>query len=190
MCMRKRKEVKILGTVKVIFGMMINPSSTIKEAVKNTNAYISVLVSALAFGLFFLQTGLDLYKVGQKDFSYVLFSGGVGFAYGLIGVPLIALVSFVLLKALKTEKDVKWAISSFCLSYSGTLVYGVIGLVFSVVFGWRTAVAFGVTGIIWAIGPLIVTAREIASQSLRVGLVLVTFFSTLVLLSWSLFINL
>src|SRR5690606_8065461 len=129
-------------------GMMINPAGALSGALSN-KWYLSVAVSALAFGLFFIQTGLDLYKTGQKDMSFVLFSVGTGIVYGLLVIPLLAAVIWIILKAVKTDKNLMETISSFCLSYSGALVYGVLGIIFSLALDWKTSVAFGVTGVLW-----------------------------------------
>ncbi len=56
-------------------------------------------------------------------------------AYGLVVIPLIAVILWVILKAVKTEKNLLQAVSVFCLSYSGALVYGTLDLCFL----WRLA---------------------------------------------------
>lgn len=171
--------------IRTIFSMMINPKEALKGAISGTKWYFSLLVSGLAFALFFLQTGLDLYKTGQKGMGYVLLSAGGGFAYGVVAIPLISVIAWVVLKAAKSDKDILWTISSFCLSYSGALVYGILGLVFSLVLGWRTSVAFGVSGVLWAIGPMIITTREMTGGKIGVSVPVATVFSGLVLISWA-----
>jgi hypothetical protein len=175
--------------IKTIFGMMINPAGALKGALSG-RWYSGPAVSALAFGLFFIQTGLDLYKTGQKEWSYVLLSAGTGVAYGLVVIPLIASVMWVILKAAKTDKSFIQAISAFCLSYSGALIYGILGLVFSLAMGWKTSVAFGVTGVLWAIGPMIFTIRELTGGKNALSVPLATLVGGMVLISWSVFGNL
>lgn len=175
---------------RTIFGMMINPSGTLKNAILSTKWYFSVAISGLAFGLFFLQTGLDLYKTGQKGFSFVLISGGTGVLYGMIAIPLIGLLLWAILKIYKSENDIKSTISSFCLSYSGALIYGILGLIFSLAFGWKTSIAFGVTGVLWAIGPMIVGIREMTKGKNGMSIPIATIISAVVLVSWSVFGNL
>lgn len=172
---------------RTIFGMMISPASVVKTAVSGTKWYYSLAVSAIAFGLFFLQTGLDLYKTGQKGLGFVLLSALSGVLYGIIIIPAIGALVWIILKLIKTEKDLKWAISSFCLSYSGALVYGILGILFSFLFAWKTSVAFGVTGVLWAIGPMIVSIREMTDSNNKISIPIVTVFSSIVLLSWSVF---
>ncbi len=175
--------------IRTIFGMMINPAGALKGAFFS-RWYLGLAVSALAFGLFFIQTGLDLYKTGQKVWRFVLLSVGTGVAYGLVVIPLIASVMWVILKAAKTDKSLLQAISAFCLSYSGALIYGILGLIFSFALGWKTSVAFGVSGVLWAIGPMMFTIRELTGGKNALSVPLATLVGAMVLISWSVFGNL
>lgn len=174
---------------RTIFGMMINPAGALKGAL-SSKWYLSVMVSALAFGLFFVQTGLDLYKTGQKDISFVLLSVGAGVAYGLLVIPLLAGIIWLILKVAKTENSLMQAVSSFCLSYSGALIYGVFGIAFSLILGWKTSLAFGITGVLWAIGPIIITIRELTGGKNSLSVPIAALVSAVVLISWSAFGNL
>ena len=176
-----------MGNVYTIFSMMINPSKAIKDAVMGTKWYLGILVSTLAFCLFFLQTGLDLWKTGQKGMDFVFMSAGIGAVYGLFVIPIISMVAFLILKLFKSDKGFKWTVASLCLSYSGALVYGVLGLVFSLFFQWKTSIAFGISGVLWAIGPMIVTVRTMTGGKVAVSVPVATLFSGLVLLSWAFF---
>lgn len=173
--------------LRTVFGMMINPSGTLKNALLGTRWYFSVAVSALAFGLFFGQTGLDLYKTGQKEWEFVLLAAASGIAYGLLAIPLLGFFIWLVLKLSRGEHQVTETISVFCLSYSGALIYGVTGLLFSLLFGWKTAVAFGVTGVLWATGPIIMSIRGMTSGKTALSITLATFVGAVVLFSWSIF---
>ncbi len=175
--------------MRTIFGMMINPAAALKGAISG-RWYLGPLVSALAFGLFFIQTGLDLYKTGQKEWNFVLFSAGIGLVYGLIVIPVISSILWVILKAARTDKSLLQTVSAFCLSYSGALIYGITGLIFSLALGWKTSVAFGVSGVLWAIGPMIITIRELTGGKNALSVPLATLVGALILISWSLFGNL
>ncbi|BEP28009.1 hypothetical protein [Helicovermis profundi] len=176
--------------INTIFSMMINPSKAIKETLKKTKWYFGLIISGLAFAMFFLQTALDLLRTGQKGMDFVYFSVGIGAIYGVIVIPLISIIVWLLLKFTKSDKSITWTISSFCLSYSGALIYGTIGLIFSLFFSWKTAIAFGVTGVLWAIGPMIITVREMTNSKIVISVPIVTVFSGLVLVSWAFFSNL
>jgi len=170
-----------------IISMMISPASAIKSSLSGLKWYFSIAVSSIAFALFFVQTGLDLYKTGQKSIEFVFISGVSGMLYGMLIIPLIGILAWLILKLAKTDKDIKWSISAFCLSYSGALVFGIIGLCFSLFFNWKTSVAFGMTGVLWAIGPMIVTIREMTKGAIKTSILLSTFINIIVLLSWSIF---
>lgn len=176
--------------IRTVFGMMISPGATLKTALNDLPWFFSLLVSTLAFLLFFAQTGLDLYKTGQQGLGFVLLCAGAGAVYGITVIPLLGMIIWLVLKAAKCEKGAKWAVTSFCMGYSGTLIYGIIGLIFSLALGWRTSVAFGVTGVLWATGPIIAAIREMAAGKSALGILLSTFAGAVVLFSWSLFGNL
>ncbi len=171
---------------RTIVGMMMRPAGALRDALAS-RWYLGPIVSALAFGLFFTQTGLDLYKTGQKDLTFVFFSAGAGLAYGLIVIPLLAVVMWLVLKIAKSERTVMETVSVLCLSYSGALIYGIFGLIFSLVMSWKTAVAFGVTGVMWAIGPMMYIIRELSGGKNALSVPMATIVSALVLISWSFF---
>ncbi len=172
-----------------ILSMMINPKKAMKSKIDQIPWFLSILVSGLAFGLFFLQTGLDLFKTGLRSSNIIFISMGAGLAYGLIVIPLMGALLWLVLKMFDGEKSLSWTITSFSLSYSGAMIYGIFGLVFSLVFGWKTAIAFGVGGVLWATGPIITTIREITKGKNGLGIILATVIGALVLLSWTLLAN-
>lgn len=172
---------------RTIFGMMISPSKYLKDALVSTKWYITVLISGLAFALFFTQTGLDLFKTGQKPLSFIFVSLIVGFLYGTLMIPFLGAISYSFLKLGKTDKTIGEIISCFCLSYCGALIYCVLGFLFSMILGWKTSVSFGVTGVLWAIGPMMVSIRDMLSGKTTISILLSTTVSAVVLISWSFF---
>ena len=175
---------------RTIFGMMINPGGTLKKSLFTTKWHLSVAVSAVAFGLFFGQTGFDLYKTGQKGLEFVILTSAIGFAYGLLVISILGFLIWTVLKLSKGERRMKETVSAFCLSYSGALVYGALGLAFSLALGWKTSVAFGVTGVLWAIGPMIITIRELTGGRNALSIPIATTVGIAVLISWSILGNL
>ena len=171
---------------RAVFAMMMNPKSALTSYLSGMPWLFAAIVSGLAFGLFFAQTALDLYNTGQKAFSYVLLATGAGLAYGIIVISLIGALAGLILKAAGNDKPLKWTVATFCLSYSGALIYGILGLIFSLAFGWRTAVAFGITGVLWATGPMMITIRELTGGKTGLAVIVSTLISCLVLASWSL----
>ncbi|KJS21673.1 MAG: hypothetical protein VR72_09250 [Clostridiaceae bacterium BRH_c20a] len=172
---------------RTIISMMISPATALKSAVAGIPWFFSLGVSALAFAFFFMQTGLDLYKTGQKGLQFVMLSAGAGIVYGITVIPLLGAIIWVILKLTKSDKSIGWAISSFCLSYSGALIYGICGILFSFVFGWKTSIAFGVTGVLWATGPIIMSIREMTGGKSTLSIPLATIAGAVVLFTWSFF---
>jgi hypothetical protein len=63
------------------------------------------------------------------------------------------------------------------------LIYGVCGLVFSLL-GWRTAVAFGVTGVLWALSPLMAINDELTGQHKFASGLLTAVLGCIILTGW------
>jgi len=173
-----------VGRLRNLFGMMVNPARVLKSVLADTKWYFSVIISAAAFSLFFLQTGLDLYRTGQKGFSYVLIMLLIGLLYGAIIIPLIAMIIWLTLKIAKVQMTLGQGISIICLSYSGALIYGISGLIFSLVLGWNTSLIFGVTGVLWALGPMMYTIRQVSNGKRGLSIAISTLVGTAVLFSW------
>jgi|GEM_PF-348722 len=178
-----------LPVLHTLISMMLNPTTILKSTLSEIPWFFSLLVSTFAFALFFLQTGLDLYRTGQRQLIFVLKSMAIGAVYGTIAIPFLAVVVWGFFKITRNEKSLFWTISSFCLSYSGALIYGLFGLFFSLVFNWKTAIAFGVTGVLWATGPLITTIREMTRGNTSMGVLFASAIGIVVLVTWSIFAN-
>ena len=57
--------VKKISPVKIFFGMISSPAQTISRHLQGLHWGIALGVSGLAFGILFLQTGLDLQRAGK-----------------------------------------------------------------------------------------------------------------------------
>lgn len=172
------------STLGSILPMMFNPGTFLQNYIQKTPLIFSILVSSFAFGLFFLQTGLDLQRTGQKTMDFVYTIGGMGFLYGALIIPLFGIMLWLFLKIARSKSTFKQTLSATCLSYSGLLVYSIFGLVFLLLFNWRTSVAFGTTGAVWSIGALIGTVRQLSNGKTALAIILATLFGTVVLFSW------
>ena len=154
------KDKNAMPKWRVVLNMMLSPGNVLKGAMGKVPWQFSVSISATAFMLFFLQTGLDLYRTGQKDMMFVIFTALKGAVYGAVAIPILAAIVWAIVKPMKSDKTLKWVISAFCLSYSGALVYCISGILFSLFLGWRTSVAFGITGVLWATGPIVAVVEK------------------------------
>ncbi|MFN4189981.1 MAG: YIP1 family protein [Pseudothermotoga sp.] len=176
-----QKKSSTLGS---ILPMMFNPGAFIERYLERTSFIFSLMVSGLAFALFFLQTGFDLYKTGQKAAYHLYVMSGIGFLYGVLVIPFFGILFWICLKMTKSRFSFKQILSATCLSYSGLLIYSIFGLIFSVFFNWKTSIAFGTTGAVWSIGSLIGTIRQLSNSRTGLAIFLATIFGTIVLFSW------
>ena len=101
---------------RIILNMMLSPANVIKGAMGMVPWQFAVMVSTVAFMLFFMQTGLDLFRTGQKDMLFVVLSALKGAVYGMVAIPALATLMWMIAKLFKSDKDLKWVISAFCLS--------------------------------------------------------------------------
>lgn len=171
---------------KTALNMIINPGEVVKSQMGKVPWPYSLSVSGLSFMLFFLQTGLDLLRSGQIEASGVVLMTMLGLLYGTAGIALLAVMVWALAQAGEREIGMGWAISAFALGYSATFVYAATGLLFSLLLGWKTAVAFGVTGVLWALRPTLFTIRQMAGDRLAFSIALTTLCGALLLAGWSL----
>jgi hypothetical protein len=172
--------------LKSTFQVMLNPGYVIRELFASVPLPFAFSVSGLAFTLFFLQTGLDLWRVGAKSPAGVVGLAFLGILYGTAGVALVAAFAWAVSRPLRGACDLEWTLRAFALSYSPALIYASLGLFFNLAFGWHTAIAFGATGVLWALAPLIMVSREMLGGRLWAGIVMSTICGGLILVGWAL----
>lgn len=165
--------------------MMINPGGVIKTQLANVPAPLGLGISGSAFTLFFLQTGLDLVRTGRADWLRAAMLAGAGLVYGVVGISLLAILVWVLTRPFRGPQSLGWTIRAFGLAYSATLIYAILGAGFNVVLGWNTSMAFGVTGVLWALGPVNSVIQEMARGKLAVSLLLATICGGALLYGWA-----
>ena len=170
---------------KTALNMIINPGEVVKTQMGRVPWPYSLLVSGLSFTLFFLQTGLDQLRAGQIEASGVVLITMLGLLYGTAGVALLAVMVWALAQAGERNITMGWSISAFALGYSATFVYALTGLVFSLAFGWKTAVAFGVTGVLWALRPTLFTIKQMSGERVAFSIAMTTVCGAILLVGWS-----
>ena len=109
----------------------------------------------------------------------------LGVLYGTLGVVFLGAIAWVATRALGATLTLEATVRALALGYCPALVYAVFGLVMNVAFGWNTALAFGVTGVLWAIGPMIATLREMLGGRIEPSVVLATILGGLTLFGWA-----
>lgn len=175
--------------LRAAFAMMINPGAVLQKAVARIPWPFSLCISALAFMLFFMQTGLDLLRIGQKGPGFVVLLSVEGLLFGSLGIAVLAAIAWVITRLFRGNKPLGWAVSAFGLGYCSTLIFTVLGMVFSLVLHWNTSVAFGVTGVLWATGPMIASIKQMSRENTALSVIVATVCSGLLLFGWVLLGN-
>jgi len=173
-----------LGKFQSIVLMMVNPGQVLTRRLADVHWVFALLVSGAAFTLFFLQTGLDRARGGSGGWPLTLGLGAGGFVYGTLGIAFVGLVAWVLSRLLGGRQDPGWVVKAIALSYGSALVYSAAGLLFNVIFRWNTAVSFGVTGVLWALGPMIAVFQKLSGGKTFGSVLMATVCGALVLLGW------
>lgn len=174
-----------LGTVRSVLSMILNPGEVIKGALQGASWPVCLTISGLAFTLFFLQTSLDMHRVGTAGTGAAVGYTFLGLGVGTIGVGLVAALAWLLARPLGCTRSLEWTVRAFCLAYTSTLVFAVVGLIFNLAAGWNTAVAFGITGALWAFHPLLSILKEMTGQKLVASLVLATVCGSIIISMWA-----
>lgn len=170
--------------IKTIIRMIANPGEVVKTQMVKVPWPYAILISGVAFTLFFLQTGIDLFRTGSIGMDRVILIALIGLFFGTAGVVLLAMLSYLLTQAGKRNLSPGWAISNFALGYSVTLIYSLCGLVFSLIFHWNTAVAFGITGVLWSLRPTLFTIKQMSDDATALSVVLTTLCGAIMLFGW------
>jgi len=164
-----------------LLGVMFNPAGLIQEQAAAVSWPKTLLIPGLAFSLFFMQTALDQNFEGRKTLFLTL----VGLLYGSVGVIFVALIAWGGSRMFGGKTKATGAIRSFALAYSPTLIYVMLGFFANTLLGWRTAIAFGVTGVLWALGPMITSLRQMTGGKTAASITLATLCGTILLFGWS-----
>ena len=164
------------------FRALLNPSQLADSTIRTTTLLV---VPILAFAIFFLQIGLDQVAVGAANWTRPI---GLAVAGGLLGLVLALLISgvgWLGTRPFNSQQSLIWVVRSFSGAYLSALIYGGMGLMANLLFGWHTAVAFGVTGVLWSLGPILTTLRRMTANRLGASLILTTLCGLIVLFAWA-----
>lgn len=173
---------------RVVCATMAAPGEILRRHAGSLPAPLALGVSACAFGLFFAQTGIDLHRGQPWDAAAlaalgVLAAGGV--LIGSLGVAMLALLAWVLARPFGSGASLAWTLRAFGLAWSPTLLYGICGLCAQLALGWPAALAFGVTGYLWALGPLHAAIAALTGGRALVDALLTTAVGGLLLFAWA-----
>lgn len=165
-----------------------NPEALSKEELSKIPFVYPIGISGLTYGLFFLQTGLDQKKAGSKTLFEAMILAIKGLGIGTVGLIGLSVVVFIIIKSFKSEFSLSNLIKAFCLSYTTALLSLSIGLILNIFFQANTAVAFGVTGVLWSLNPLFRVLRKNTKGNFTLSLILCTTIGLMVLIIWDILV--
>jgi hypothetical protein len=174
-----------LPTWKRIFGFALDPGGAVRTQLETVPLVQAFAIPATAFGLFFLQTGLDRARVGKLDGAGVAMLTLAGLAFGTLGIALVAALGWGAIRVAGGNTSLGAAQRAFALAYSPTLISTLIGIGCSLALGWHTAIAFGVTGVLWALGPMSGAVRQMLDGRLWPAIAISTLCGLAVLFGWA-----
>lgn len=154
----------------------------------NVPPVFSLCIPGLAFTLLFLQAGLDLNRIMARSPAGVVGFTFLGALYGVAGIALVAAAAWAFARAMGGSRSFDWTLRACGISYTPSLIYAACGLFFNAAFGWNTAAAFGVTGLLWSIAPLTSVGREMLGDRLGLSIALATVCGGLLLFGWALIV--
>lgn len=170
---------------KIFFGMITSPGQTISHHLQGLHWGYALAVPGIAFVLLFLQTGLDLQRAGKIDNTGVLYVTLKGLAMGTAGMLVIAAVIWAGSKLWGNANSIADAVRTTGLAFCATLLYSLCGLIINLSLQWNTAVAFGVTGLLWALSPVSAAVKQSTNEKIAPAVVLTTLCGALLLAGWA-----
>lgn len=170
---------------RTLASLMLDPGGAVRRGLGGVGPAEALAIPAIAFTLFFLQSGLDRVRGGNIDGAGVALLAAAGLGFGTFGVALVALAAWGAVRVLGGAIAMADALKAFALCYAPTLVYTLLGIGCNLALGWNTALAFGVTGVLWALGPMTGAVREMLGGRLWPALAVSTLCGVLILYGWS-----
>lgn len=187
-----KENVKIIETdkknihyYKLFLKGILNPASIMEQHNPGGSSYLFLIVSAFAYLLFFLQVGIDKLRAEMVQTNYIIKLSGVGFIVGYLGVLLISTVVWVLIKLVKGDWSLSKVIGCMAISHGSTLVYMILGVLAQLILGWNTALAFGVTGLLWSLFPIANSIKLMTKNNIKGTVIITTIVGLMLMFVWN-----
>ncbi len=164
---------------------MAHPQDVLVNGLEHRHLTALLLVPATAFAFFFLQTGLDLHRAGAIPSGDVVLEVVLGALFGFLGVPALGLVAWGGIRIFGGELGAAAVVRALALAYGGTLVYATVGLVINLTLHWNTALSFGVTGLLWSLGPIFAMIRKTVDNRMGPAVIISSMCGVLLLMGWA-----
>lgn len=150
---------------RALAALMLDPARVLTRSFDGFGPWRALVVSGAAFLLVSLQAALDLHRIDRAADAAMAAILLRGLLIGTLGVAALALFAWAASRLLVRDgaRSAAWAVRAFALGYAPALIYGVFGLALNLGFGWNTAVSCGIAGLLWALGPLFTSIREMGA---------------------------
>ncbi|PRR83694.1 YIP1 family protein [Clostridium vincentii] len=171
---------------KLLLKGILNPATVMEKYSEKKSSYLLLMVSSIAYLLFFLQVGIDKLRVGTVEVGYVIKIALIGFVVGYLGVLLVSILIWMMTKLFKGDWSLNKVTGCIAISYSSTLVYMVCGILAQLILGWNTAITFGITGLLWSLFPVANSIKKITKNNISATVIITTISGILFMFIWSL----
>ncbi len=175
---------KMIKHPKVSLLKWMNPAGMLEHELEKVPWYIAIIISGIAFGLLFWQTGLDQRAVKEIGIPEIATLAIKGILMGTLGVIVLSFFVWVFIRITNKSISLEQAIKQMALSYTAPMVGLLFGLILNIAFGSRTAIAFGISGVLWSLNPIFRTIKKASKDRIFLSLFLTTAIGLIVMLSW------
>lgn len=165
------------------WSLLLDPAGLIVRRLEGVGTAAAMVVSTLAFTTISLQAALDLARTRGDEWDALAALVLRGALLGSVGVAGLAMLAWLLTRPFGTPGP-GHALRAIGGAYGSALIYGIVGLGLNLLLGWNTAVACGVSGLLWALGPLFLALRELAGGRSGVAALLATLGGAAMLGGW------
>lgn len=162
----------------------MNPAGMLEKELEQVPWYQGLIISGLAFALLFWQTGLDQQSINAMSNGEVIFLTIKGLLLGTFGMMVIGLVAWLFIRPINKDWTLGKSIKLMALAYTAPLFSLLIGLGLNLAIGSRTALAFGLTGVLWSLNPMFRTIKKGTKEKYGLSIGLTTIIGLMVLLAW------
>jgi hypothetical protein len=159
--------------------ILVRPQAVVEARLSALPVTTALHIPALAFCLLFLQS---FFEIGRSPLAAILL--GIVMGYG--GITGVSAVGWLGLRLVGVSHGLATVTRCFALSYAPALLYCACGLAAQRLLGWPTAVAFGVTGLLWALAPMTAALEQLSGQRTWLSVGLSTVCGGLLLCGWAL----
>ncbi|TAN43568.1 MAG: hypothetical protein EPN25_00320 [Nitrospirae bacterium] len=165
--------------------VLFNPAVLLTDSLEKFNWIWSLVVPGMSYCLFFLQTGMDFKRTGLGSGAGTIALGIIGLIFGVSIILVLSLLTWLVSRGVGCEWSAARTIKAFSFSYGAPIVYMLLGLSASVLFQWKTSLAFGLTGVLWSMGPIYGVIRQMFGGKTIAAALVASFEGVLLLSSWA-----